>query len=131
MPALAIPPARPGAAYRLGFFGPDQRPDAAMEAQMAALLRRIARRLIRAARGRTPLLRLVLPAGQAGAEALLRLARQELAALPIALRVDAILPHPGATPPGGAAAAQEWPMESLILDGDPTEPGRTRRALGR
>lgn len=132
MPALAIPPARPGAAYRLGFFGPDQPPDAAMEAQMAALLRRIARRLIRAARGRTPLLRLVLPAGQAGAEALLRLARQELAALPIALRVDAILPHPGATPPGGAAAAQEWPMESLILDGDPAaEPGRTRRALGR
>ncbi|MCA3340706.1 MAG: hypothetical protein INF90_19500 [Roseomonas sp.] len=131
MPALPTPPARPGTAYRLGFFGPDQPPDAAMEAQMAALLRRIARRLIRAARGRTPLLRLVLPAGQAGAEALLRLARQELAALPIALRVDAILPHPGAAPPGGAAAAQEWPMESLILDGDPAEPGRTRRALGR
>jgi hypothetical protein len=131
MPALPIPPARPGAAYRLGFFGPDQPPDPAMEAQMAALLRRIARRLIRAARGTTPLLRLVLPAGQAGAEALLRLARQELAALPIALRVDAILPHPGATPPGGAAAARERPMDSLVLDGDPADPGRTRRALGR
>jgi hypothetical protein len=63
----------------------------------------------------------------AGAEDLMRLARQELAALPIALRVDAILPHPGATLPGGAAAAQEWPMESLILDGNPAEPILARR----
>ena len=61
-------------------------------------------------------------ADRAGAEDLMRLARQELAALPIALRVDAILPHPGATPLGGAAAAQEWPMESLFLDGNPAEP---------
>jgi hypothetical protein len=67
----------------------------------------------------------------AGAEDLMRLARQELAALPIALRVDAILPHPGATLPGGAAAAQEWPMESLILDGNPAEPILARRGAAR
>jgi hypothetical protein len=131
MPALPIPPQRPAAAYRIGFFGPDAQPDAAMEAQMAVLLRRIAQRLIRARPGETPLLRLVLPAGHAGAEALLRLARQALATLPLTLRVDAILPHRGAALPGGPPAANEAPVQALTLDGDPADAGRTRRALSR
>jgi hypothetical protein len=132
MPALPIPPTPPTPAYRIGFFGPAQPPNAALEAQIAALLRRIARRLIRACPNQTPLLRLVLPAGIAGAETLLRLARQELANLQIKLRVDAILPHAGATPPPGTPAANEQLMQTLVLDGDPASPAtRTPRALGR